>query len=529
LKPTMALHHKGGRRFDVGSPDYQLLRDWIAEGCHEGDSDLKCIGITVFPSEARLLKYPRWQQQFSVMANFSDGTRRDVTRLATYGSSDENVASVDQDGLATAHQRGEAAVLIRYLSHVASPLMTVVRDDPNFVWPEPPSANYVDELVYAKLRKMQYPPAPLCSDREFVRRVFLDVIGLLPTPAETRAFLAEPSPQKRGELIDELLGRQEYAKFWAQKWGDLLRVSKKLIGTAAVFKLNRWLEYAVSSNMPYDRFARELLLSSGSTHQQPTANYFKTAVSINDVTETTTQVFLGTRIQCANCHNHPYEPWTQDDYYGLAAFFGGVQRTKTIREQEQIVWTSEKGDVTHPTTGMPTTPWVPVVGTIEIAPNVDPRVAFVDWLTDPSNRFFAHTEVNRLWAQLMGRGIVEPFDDFRDSNPPSHPKLLEALATDFREHGYDRRHILRSILNRHTYQASAHTNRFNQSDNKYFSHYMPRMLTAEQLVDAIGQVMDRPETFVGVPVGTKATWLPAPDLKPHDGDKLGEIEFLKVF
>lgn len=530
LKPTMQLPHMGGRRFSAGDSDYQILRDWIAEGCSVKKPNVECVGIDVFPDERQVLQLPDAVQQLRVTARFADGTARDVTHLSKFDSSDIGIAHVSGNGYVQGHSRGDIAVIVKYLNFIATPLMTFVRDVKGFEWHSPGVVNFVDEHVDQKLRQMKYLPAEECSDEVFLRRVYLDVIGILPAPDERRRFLDSSSTAKRSELIEELLLRPEYARFWAQKWGDLLRVSRKQIGLASVFKYSQWLQSAIVSNKPYDQFAREILTASGSTEQNPAANYFRTAADTNDAMETSAQLFLGTRIQCAKCHNHPFERWTQDNYYGLAAVFHRVGRKKTgPKSEDVIVFDLPTGDVNHPTTGNAALPWVPGIGVLEVASQHGRREAFVDWLISQDNPFLAKVEVNRIWAQLMGRGIVEPFDDFRDSNPPSNPGLLEALADDFQKHGFDRNHILRTILNSRTYQASSKANRFNVADFRYFSHYRPRRLSAEQIVDALSAVTGLDEMFTGVPTGTKATWLPAPDLKPHDRNELGKVDFLKVF
>jgi hypothetical protein len=528
-KPTMQIPHAGGRRLRTGDPLYSLLQAWIGQGCRQDSENVQCTGIEVFPPEARVLRFPANSQQFNVLAHFSDGSVRDVTPLAQFSLSDVNVAEVTPQGHVTGLKRGETAVIVRYLEFIATPLLTFVRDIEGFQWQAPPAPTYVDELVDEKLKQLQYLPSGLCSDEAFVRRVSLDVIGLLPTPDEARSFASDQSPGKRSRRIDELLERPEFARFQAQKWGDLLRLSRKQIGVTSVFKYSRWLSGAMSSNMPYDRFARELLTASGSTMTSPAGNYYRTAADTLDAMETTAQLFLGTRIQCAKCHNHPFERWTQNDYYGLAAFFNRIERRKTDRPEEVLLWASGTGEIRHPATGRVIQPWVPGDSELAVDAIADRRQAFAAWLTSRDNPFFARVEVNRLWAQVMGRGIVEPFDDFRDSNPPSIAPLLDALAADFVEHGYDRKHVLRTILNSRSYQASSRANKFNRDDDRYFSHYIPRRLTAEQLVDALGDVTGRPEQFALIAPGTRATWLPAPDLKPHDRARLGDIEFLKVF
>lgn len=528
-KPTMQIPHAGGRRLNVGDELYSLLHDWIGDGCPVDPPDAACVGIEVYPAANRVLRFPANTQQFSVRARFADGAVQDVTQLSQFSLSDPNIASASTSGLITGANRGETAVIVRYLEFIETPLLTFVRDVDNVAWNSPPTFNYVDEKVDQKLKQLQYQPADVCSDEMFVRRVYLDVIGTLPTIKEVDSFLADRSSDKRERLIAELLNRPEYAMFWAQKWGDLLRVSRKQIGLDSVFKFSQWLQAAVSHNMPYDQFARELLTASGSTITSPAGNYYRTASETLDAMESTAQLFLGTRIQCAKCHNHPFERWTQSNYYGLASFFNRIERRKTDRPEEVILWSRSTGEVHHPADGRVMKPWVPVTGDLEVPAAADRRAALAEWLTSPDNPFFARVEVNRIWAQVMGRGIVEPFDDFRDSNPPANAPLLDALAQDFVEHGFDRDHILTTILNSRTYQAGSRPNESNRDDNKYFSHYMPRQLTAEQLVDSLGQVAGRPKEFGLVAPDTKATWLPAPDLRPHDRSKLGEVDFLKVF
>ncbi|MDG2221043.1 MAG: DUF1549 and DUF1553 domain-containing protein [Rubripirellula sp.] len=528
MKPVTAVAHQGGKRFDQSDLQYQLLHDWIEQGAKTDQEETECVGIEIFPTTGRILTFPHATQQLSVVANFADGSRRDVTHLAKYEASDPKIVDVNRAGLVRGIDRGESAIIVRYLHHIEAPLLTLVRNIDGFVWTAPSAANYVDQHVYDKLKQLQYLPGERSDESTFLRRVYLDTIGSLPTDEEITLYMADQRDNRRQHLVERLLGRPEYAKFWAQKWGDLLRVSTKLIGNSGVHKFSRWLESSVASNTPYDQFARDILLAKGSTRQQPAGNFFRSAGDTSDAMETATQVFLGTRIQCAKCHNHPFERWTQSNYYGLSSFFDRLQRSKTHRKDEALLWSKTTGEVIHPATGKITKPWVPVAGEIETN-DPDRRVAFTNWLTSPDNPLFAKIEVNRIWAQLHGRGIVEPFDDFRDSNPPANGPLLDALAKDFVDSGYDRRQIIRTILLSNTYQATSEASDFNASDLKYFSHYSPRMLTAEQLIDALGEVTGKPKQFFGVPKTTKATWIPAPDLKPHDRGKIGSIEFLKVF
>jgi hypothetical protein len=380
--------------------------------------------------------------------------------------------------------------------------------------------NTIDDLVDRQLKVLQLSPAALCTDETFVRRVYLDLIGLLPTIAEVEAFVDNVDTRKREKLIDELLERAEYGQFWALKWGDLLRINKQQVSPAGVHKFNRWLVQAMSENMPYDQFAQALLLASGSTFENPPANYYRTAMDVSDAAETSAQIFLGARLECCKCHNHPFEKWTQDNYYGFAAFFNRVQRKSTRRTDELIIWAADEGEVVQPRTKQVMQPWLPGIGGVDDSPGIDRREALVEWLTSPDNEMFAAVEVNRIWSHVMGRGIVDPVDDFRSSNPPSNPLLLEALATSFREHGFDRKYILRQILNSRTYQASSVPAMDSFDDGRYFSYYRPRMLSAEQLFDAIGSFTGQIDSFTGLPVGIRATQLPSPDVN---------LEFLEVF
>ncbi|MCO6459489.1 MAG: DUF1549 domain-containing protein [Pirellulaceae bacterium] len=521
-KPLMKVPHGGGRQMTSQDAAYEVLRDWIAEGCRlDAAEQPHCVRLEVFPPSGRVLQRPAQRQQLCVLAHFSDGSIRDVTPLAVFTSSDTEVATVDAHGLVDGLDRGETAIVVRYLEFIETTSLTFVRDIPGYVWNDPPVNNYIDQHVHRKLQQLKYLPSETCTDDEFLRRVYLDVIGLLPTVDQTREFLADQAPDKRARAIDSLLERPEFAKFWALKWGDLLRLTSSQVGPDGVYKYHRWLEQSLRDNVPYDQFARQLLTSVGSTLDNPPANFYRTAVDTNDCVETVSQVFLGARLQCAKCHNHPFERWTQDNYYGMAAFFNRVQRQKTRRDGELFIFAVAGGEVTQPRTGKQMKPWLPQQGELSEVVAGDRRQLFADWLTRPDNPYFARIEVNRIWSQLLGRGIVEPADDFRDSNPPCNAELLDALAEDFVQHGFDRRHIVRIILNSRTYQASFRPNEFNESDEKYFSHYRPRMLSAEQLLDAICQATGVDEPLGPLPAGTKATQLPAPDLVKH--------EFLKTF
>ena len=522
LKPLMKVAHGGGRQIRADDPAYAVIRDWIAEGCQMDTAEAaRPVRIDVYPKSGRVLKKPAVQQQLSVWAHYSDGSVRDVTPLAVYSSSDVEVADVDRHGLVEGQKRGEVAVVVRYLEFIESSFITFIEDVEDFVWNDPQVNNYIDDAVDQKLMQLKYLPSDLCTDEEFIRRVYLDVIGILPTLEEVTAFAGDQDPNKRDKAVDQLLDRPEYSKFWALKWGDLLRLTSGQVTNEGVYKYYRWVERSFRENKPYDQFATELLTATGSTFSNPAANFYRTSKDMNDCVETISQVFLGARLQCAKCHNHPFERWTQDNYYGMAAFFNRVQRKNTKRANEMFIFVSQSGEVTQPRTQQQMKPWVPGQGDIENPNEFDRRLDFAKWLTEPDNPFFAKIEVNRIWSQVFGRGIVEPADDFRDTNPPSNALLLDQLAQDFVDNGYDRKKILATILKSRTYQTSYQPNDFNEDDTKYFSHYQPRLLSAEQLLDAICHVTQVAESFGGLPAGTKATHLPAPDLVNN--------EFLKIF
>ena len=522
-KPLMKVGHGGGMQLHKHDPAYEVLRAWIAEGAKlDPPETARCVKLELYPSTKRVLnRVVSPTQQLIAIAHYSDGSTRDMTHLVAYETSNTSVAEVNASGLVTSRGRGEAAILVRYLEHIESLPIMFVEEVPGFQWQAPTPNNFVDELVNAKLQQLQYLPSPTADDSEFLRRIYLDVIGLLPTLDETKAYLTDTNAEKRKLVIDQLLERPEHAKFWALKWGDLLRMTGKSVGDEGVYKYNRWVEEAIRENMPYDEFAKALVTASGSTLSNPPANFYRTATDTNDCVETISQVFLGARLQCAKCHNHPFERWTQDNYYGLGAFFNRIQRKKTQRPGELFVYTSTGGDVTQPRTGQLMKPWLPQVGSIDATNENDRRTDFAAWLVSPENPYFARIEANRIWSQLFSRGIVDPIDDFRDSNPPSNAPLLDALAKEFVANKFDRRHLLRMILNSRTYQVSYRTNSFNQDDTRYFSHQEPRLLSAEQLLDAVNQTTGTQQTFGTLPPNTKATQLPAPDLV--------KVDFLKVF
>jgi hypothetical protein len=517
LKGSGAVPHEGGPRFARGSYLYRLLRDWVAEGAPPATAASPQLSVLeVFPAQ-RVLETTGGGQQLAVTAVFADGSRRDVTRLARFSVSDPEAATVSADGLITPRKMGETTVLVQFLAAVATARLTFLSEVPGFAWTAPVEQNFIDGHTFARQRLLRIQPSERCTDDEFLRRVFLDVCGILPTPDETRRFLADPAADKRARLIDALLERPEYVDFWTLKWADRLGCNNRFVGERGAYAYRDWIWGCVNANLPFDQFARALITASGPNYSSPPASFYRRVRDPQTRVEAVSQLFLGVRIGCARCHNHPFERWTQDDYYGLAAFFSRVRYKDGpfflgIYNKEETVWLDRQGEVTHPRTAQVMKPKPLGSAALNVAEGRDRRELLADWVTRPDNPFFARVAVNRLWHHLFGRGIVEPVDDFRDSNPPCNPELLDALAADFVAHHFDVKHTLRTILNSATYQLSSATNPFNENDDVYFSHARVRRLSAEQLLDAISEVTGVPERFAGVPLGTRAAQLPDGEL-----------------
>ena len=518
LKPTAQIGHQGGRRFALGSPEYDILRRWIASGMRADPPDAPALErLEVAPIEQVLVE-PDVTVQLHVTGVFSDGTRRDVTSLAVYEPAAQLVA-VDHDGLARRTATGETTVLVRYL-HLQTPVrLAFVPARPDFQWSELPEANYIDRHVFAKLRSLRMNPSELTSDAVFLRRAYLDVLGILPTAEEARGFLADSRPEKRAELIDRLLERPEFADWWALKWSDLLRNEEKVLDAKGVANFHHWIRQGIADGKPLDRFARELITARGSTYSNPAANFYRANRDAVTRAEAAAQLFLGVRLQCAKCHNHPFDRWTQQDYYRWAGFFARVQY-KILENRrrdendghefdgEQVVWMAPAGEVRDPRTDQPMEPCYLGEPTPDFQPDQDRLEELADWLTSPDNPFFAKAQANRVWYHLLGRGLVEPIDDFRATNPAVMPALLDELIRDFVAHGFDLRHLVRVIMNSRTYQLSATANETNSDDEANFSHATLRRLSAEQLFDALSQATGVAPHFSGFPAGLRASQLP---------------------
>jgi len=514
LKPTQGVPHQGGLVVEEGSRYYRTLLDWISEGAQSDVGKVARVErLEVLPREARMQK-PGSSQRFQVYAHYPDGSARDVTRDAIYSVNNITVAEISGDGRLTALRRGEAAVLVRYEGAYGLSNVTILGERPGFEWRPIPEQNYLDRLVNRKLERLKILPSALAGDADFIRRVSLDLIGVPPKPEEVRAFLAEPAADdaarraKRERLVDVLMARPEFVDHWALKWGDLLKSNRKYLGEKGVWAFRNWIRQEVALNRPYDRFARELLTSTGSSFSNPAASYYLTAKEPEELMETTTQLFLGVRMMCAKCHDHPFEQWTQSDYYHLSAYFAKVGRKPGAKREESVIFEKSDGEVLHPKDGRIMDPSFPFANQRKTAVPASRRAQLADWLTSAQNPYFARAIANRLWSYFFGRGIIEPVDDIRASNPPSNPELLEALTEDFVHHGFDLQHLMRTIVCSRTYQLSVETNPFNADDQENFSHAVPRRLGAEQLRDAISVATGTLPKFPGVPADFRAEQLP---------------------
>lgn len=507
--------HEGGKRFDAASPEYRILHDWIGHGATIDELRMP-QRIELVPT---LQDFPATVTTTSirVMAYF-DAQPRDVTHLAKLAVTDEERARVNTHGQIECIQRGEVYITAEYMGLFARAEFLFREDAP------PPQEstvavhNFIDEHTQAKWKRLGITPAPLTSDTDFLRRAHLDAIGRLPTPDEIRAFVEDSSPKKREHLIDRLLDRPEYADFWGMKWTDRLGVNQRFVGKIGAVKYGEWIRQQVAADVPEDEFARTILTASGGNYANPPAGFYRRLRDPTLRAEEIAQLFMGVRLQCAKCHNHPGDQWTQEDYYGLAAFFANIQYRNgpffiQIYDKEETVFNSRAGSVTHPRTGKVIPPTFLLGGPLNSPSSGDPREAFAEWLTQPENPFFAQATANRIWYHLFGLGIVEPVDDFRISNPPSNEGLLDALAKELVRNGYSRKELIRTIMRSRTYQTSAVAENQNPTAEKYFARYPVRRLSAEQLLDAISDATGVPEKFPAFPLGVSAARLPDGEYK----------------
>jgi len=533
LKPTGAVPHKGGKRFEVDSLDYRILSQWIAAGTPGPSSnDTRISRIEILPRRAVLS--PGATQQLTVQAIFDDGHSEDVTRWAKYTSANETVSQIEDRGLVKVVGFGEGAITAWYLSRIdiASIAVPFTNKLSPKIFTQAKRRNFIDDLVLEKLKTLHLPPSPRCSDSEFLRRAFLDTTGILPTAQETREFLDAKSPNKRDQLIDSLLQRPEFVDYWTYKWSDLLLVSSKQLKTPAMWSYYNWIRLNVAANTPWDVFAKKVVTAQGSTTENGAANFFILHDDPRAMAETTSQTFLGMSINCAKCHNHPLEKWTNTQYYQMANLFARVRVKSGSGEGDNVVFVSTRGDLVQPLTGKPQPP-APLDGKVlSIDSPDDRRAALADWLVSRDNPYFTRSIVNRLWANFMGVGLVEAVDDMRVTNPASNEKLLSALAKYLADQKFDLKQLMRTILQSETYQLSSQALPENAPDSRFYSHHYPRRLMAEVLHDAIAGVtgvptqftVDRRNANAGLgekyPLGLRALQLP---------DTQTDSYFLKAF
>ena len=525
-KPAMQIPHEGGLRFEVDSDYYKTIYKWISEGAPYGDPALDAVAeLSVEPAEIFMEK-PGGDLALKVTAKYGDGSTRDVSSEAVIESNSTSTTKINDDGSVHGERIGEAAVLVRYEGKFATVPVTILNPEPGFEWRRLAQRNYIDKHINAKLKRLKIQPAPEASDEVFVRRIYIDLTGIPPTPEQTRAFFEDraASRTKRERLIDRLIGSREFVDHWALKWGDLLQSNRKHLGEKGTWAFRQWIRDAIASNQPYDDFTREILTSVGSTFQSPASNYFRVNDDPKIAMETTTQLFLGVRMVCAQCHDHPFEKWTQNQYYQLAAFFAAVGMKPGFDADEQIVYLKrDDNDIKHPKTNkvVDAEYLIASAGLPPIADFRDRREALADWLTSAKNPFFAKAIVNRVWSYFLGRGIIEPVDDIRGSNPPINPDLLDALEQDFIASGFDLQHLMRTIVSSRTYQTGIETNKWNETDEVNFSRFAPRRLPAESLLDAITVATGSRPNFPEVPEDFTAQQLP----DPH----VGKGGFLDMF
>jgi WD40 repeat protein len=519
-KPTLGLPHEGGERFSPGSAPYQAIARWMREGMqYQLPDEPKLVRIVLYPDERRYHRGAK--QRLRVKAHYSDGSMRDVTALASFTSNDKEIAQVNERGEVTIGRlTGQGVIVARYMGFVADSKVTVPAEHllPASRYATLPVNNFIDTLAYAHFQKLGLFPSKRCSDAEFLRRASLDSIGVLPTPEEVRSYLkpemleqggATPETERRRALIDRLLDHPSYADYWANRFADLLRPNPDRVGIKSVFTLDQWLRESFRANKPYDQFVREILTAEGTNHRDGPAVIYRDRREPADLTTMFSQLFFGVRLECARCHHHPNEKWGQEDFYQFAAFFGTVKQkgaglSPPISAGTETFYFAAGGTVKHPVTGEVMSPRPPDGAALKIPQETDPRQALAQWLATPDNPFFARAIVNRVWANFFGRGLVEPVDDFRISNPCVNPPLLDALARDFATHGYDLKHLMRTIMESHLYQLSSEPNETNLADTRNFSRAYRRRLPAEILLDAVNEATGVPDNFSGMPAGARA-------------------------
>ncbi len=503
-KATGEVPHSGGELFKPGTEYYDTLLNWLESGAVIDQGPVPdVVGIEIYPKSA-VLNGPDSTQNLTVRAKYADGTDRDVTSLAYFSTSNDNSAMVTQDGKVTGKNRGEAFVMCRFSTHTVGADFIVLPKDVEFKWQDIPENNYIDSRINEKLRNLRIQPSEICSDEEFIRRASIDICGIIPTVEKVKQFVADPAEDKRERYVDELLTRKEFVEIWVMKWSELLQIrSTQQVSYKATLLYYDWLKQQIATNVPVNQMVKELLGSQGGTFTVPATNYYQIEQDNLKVAENVAQVFLGMRVQCAQCHNHPFDRWTMNDYYGFNAFFAQVSRKRGEDPRETIVFNRGSGETQHPVTKQNVVP--KFLGGIEPdTKGKDRRVILAEWIASPENPYFAKNLSNIVWAHFFGQGIVDEVDDVRVSNPPVNPQLLSELGTKFKEYNYDFKKLVRDICTSRTYQLSTKTNATNESDLTNFSHAKLRRIRAEVLLDIISQITATKNKFRGLPVGSRA-------------------------
>jgi hypothetical protein len=503
-KTTGAVPHTGGKRFAKESEYCDTLLRWLKAGAPNDAGEVaKVAAVELYPRRM-VLQGKGATQQLTVRAKYSDGTDRDVTKLAVFLSNNDNSAEITQDGLITAGARGEAFVMARFETHTVGSQVIVLPKDLQYAPPQEKPVNYIDELVNRKLNDLRILPSPICSDEHFLRRVTLDITGILPTEEEYNAFIADKDSAKRAKLVDRLLTRKEFSEIWAMKWAELLMIkSSNVVSGKSIFLYSNWLNDRISNNVPLDKMVQELLSASGGTFKNPATNFYQIERDTLKTAENVAQVFMGIRLQCTQCHNHPFDRWTMNDYYSFAAFFSQIGRKQGEDYREIVVFNSGGGEVAHPVGGRVMPPKF-LGGAAPNTAGQDRRALLAKWITSPENPFFATSIANRIWEHFFGIGIIEPVDDIRVSNPATNPELLDALGKKLIEYNYDFKRMVRDICNSNAYQRTVSKNASNETDDLNFARSRFRRIRAESILDCVCQVTETKEKFQGLPLGARA-------------------------
>lgn len=506
-KAAGLVPHTGGKRMSVGDEQYNTLVRWLKSGAPNDPNPAevpKVVSVELYPKTA-VMDGEGETQRLTVRAKYSDGTDRDVTSLAYFSSNNETAAEISQKGLVTAHERGEAFIMARFDTHTVGSQFIVLPKGLQYEDPKTPEFNYIDTLVHAKLRKLRITPSGICSDEQFLRRVFVDITGTMPSSEEYQKFLADEDPEKRVRVVDELLKRKEFVDIWVMKWAELLQVRtiNNRVAKKPMLRYFNWLREKIASNTPTDVMVRELIASRGGTFSSPATNYYQTETQTLKIAENCAQVFMGMRIQCAQCHNHPFDRWTMDDYYSFAAFFSQIGRKRAEDPREQIIYNTGRGEVKHLVDGRNMAPKF-LGGAVPDVKGKDRREVLAEWLASPENPYFATNLSNIVWAHFFGRGIIDEVDDVRVSNPAVNQELLSELGRRFTDYNYDFRRLVRDICTSRTYQLSTQTNSSNEKDHRNFAHAELRRLRAEVMLDCITQITSTTDKFPGLPVGARA-------------------------